>query len=453
MLAVVEQRPRTHILAASPTARARGIEAGMRVAGALAIAPDLVLRNRNPDAEISLLTEIAHYVGGFSPAVSLDPPDCVLLEVSSCLRLFDGLAKLIDRLTCELNRLGLQVRLAAAPTPLAARWLAITRPGQQITATDPAWTDVLSDLPIELIVRDGKVSAAKLNMLLDIGVERIGAIKNLPRDGLARRDAIAISTVIAQARGELPDPRPWHQTPPTHASRLILPAPVDTTEHLLFACKRLLVGLTAWLTARLAAVDRCLLFLEHEDQPDTLIEIVTGEPGRCEAQWGVLLREHLARLELKAPVRALRLCANQPVFQPARSQDLFGDPNQTRDSAQSLIDRLCARLGKNAVFGLSMQPGYRPEAAWFATRPGSPVKLAKPLSGLRPAWLLDEPKALATIDPLRLLSGPERIESGWWDDHDTRRDYYVARNADNALWWVFRSLDESGGWYMHGYFA
>lgn len=452
MLAVVEPRPRQHVLAASPAACARGVEPGMRVAGALAVAPELVLQNRNLDAEAVLLTELANCAGCFSPAVSLDPPDCVLLEVGSCLRLFGGLAGLIDRLTRELAALGLGVRFAAAPTPLAARWLALARPGRQIAA-EPGWADVLSDLPIELIARDGKLSAANLAMLRGIGVDQVGAIARLPRDGLARRDAIAASTVLAQARGEIPDPRPWYQAPPTHAARLILPAPVDATEPLLFACRRLFAGLTSWLTARLAAVDRCQVFLEHQNRPDTLIEIVTGEPGRCEAQLGMLLREHLARLDLQAPVEALRLCADNPVFRPARSHDLFGDPGEAHDSARGLVDRLCARLGKDAVYSLRRQAGHRPEATWFPVPPGSPIDVAKELPGQRPTWLVTPPRALSSIEQLSLLSGPERIESGWWDGRDIQRDYYVARSPDDALWWIFRSLDEPDSWYLHGYFG
>ena len=54
--------------------------------------------------------------------------------------------------------------------------------------------------------------------------------------------------------------------------------------------------------------------------------------------------------------------------------------------------------------------------------------------GLRPFWLLPAPEPLAEIGaaphrggPLKLLAGPERIESGWWDGSDVARDYFVAR--------------------------
>jgi protein ImuB len=61
--------------------------------------------------------------------------------------------------------------------------------------------------------------------------------------------------------------------------------------------------------------------------------------------------------------------------------------------------------------------------------------------------LLHEGRALS------LVSGPERIESGWWDGADVARDYYVARTADGAQWWIFRECDASRRWFVHGCFA
>jgi protein ImuB len=53
---------------------------------------------------------------------------------------------------------------------------------------------------------------------------------------------------------------------------------------------------------------------------------------------------------------------------------------------------------------------------------------------------------------IELQSGPERIESGWWDGMDVVRDYYVAQGRNGSRLWVFRDRS-SGGWYVHGLFA
>ena len=68
----------------------------------------------------------------------------------------------------------------------------------------------------------------------------------------------------------------------------------------------------------------------------------------------------------------------------------------------------------------------------------------------RPCWLLPEP--LRIDAPPEVLRGPERIESGWWDQDDVRRDYYLARTAEGTRLWVFRDR-HAGQWYLQGLWA
>jgi protein ImuB len=96
---------------------------------------------------------------------------------------------------------------------------------------------------------------------------------------------------------------------------------------------------------------------------------------------------------------------------------------------------------------------HRPERAWRSVEPGTLPAPILPPAGARPLWLLDAPRELGSIRRLKLLSGPERIESGWWDGADIRRDYYVAHAQEAGLWWIFRSLDAPERWYVHGYFG
>ena len=58
--------------------------------------------------------------------------------------------------------------------------------------------------------------------------------------------------------------------------------------------------------------------------------------------------------------------------------------------------------------------------------------------------------------PWVLRDGPERIESGWWDGADVRRDYFVAENPRGEIVWIYRDhrygIDD-GEWFLHGVFA
>jgi protein ImuB len=131
-----------------------------------------------------------------------------------------------------------------------------------------------------------------------------------------------------------------------------------------------------------------------------------------------------------------------------------------------LVERLRARLGEEAVYGVASIAEHRPEAAWrrvhelpltYVARAGEKtIDRSIGDSMPRPVWLLDEPLPLAS--GLVLEQGPERIESGWWDGKDVARDYYIARQAPDARrshrakLWVFQER-QSKCWFLHGMFA
>jgi protein ImuB len=111
------------------------------------------------------------------------------------------------------------------------------------------------------------------------------------------------------------------------------------------------------------------------------------------------------------------------------------------------VERLQARLGRE-VCGIAPYPDHRPEHAWQRVEPGEwdPREFVQP--GPRPAWMLE--KAISVEEEkLDLLAGPERIDCGWWDGDEARRDYFVA-GLGCGFAWVYR---EEGRWYVHGFFA
>lgn len=45
----------------------------------------------------------------------------------------------------------------------------------------------------------------------------------------------------------------------------------------------------------------------------------------------------------------------------------------------------------------------------------------------------------------------ERIESGWWDGQEIRRDY-TTLDIDGTRIWVFREI-KTGNWFLQGWWA
>jgi protein ImuB len=112
--------------------------------------------------------------------------------------------------------------------------------------------------------------------------------------------------------------------------------------------------------------------------------------------------------------------------------------------------------GQSAEPGVS-RSGLSPLAPPREAAPQAPVGVAHgvamPLDiRPRPLWLLRRALPLRGAAP-RILAGPERIESGWWDGGDTRRDYYVVQTREGQRAWAFLVPGTSDGWMLHGWFA
>ena len=159
-------------------------------------------------------------------------------------------------------------------------------------------------------------------------------------------------------------------------------------------------------------------------------------------------RERLATVSLSRPVEAIGLEAGDFTPLGGRSAGMFGDAAGEAEDWARLLERLQVRLGAQAVHGLTTCPDHRPEYAWRRVAPGDWDPREFRQAGPRPAWLL-EPRRLGEAG-FALLAGPERIECGWWDGDDTRRDYFVAQLQGETLAWIYR---EAGEWYLHGLFA
>ncbi len=429
----------------------------MLVTAALALAPQLRTRTRDAAAETESLLGIAAWAAQFTPAVALDFPGALVLEVEGSLRLFGSLEKITAALRAGLEDMGYSAMLAAAPTAKAACWLARAGTGRCVTGPEEL-KEAIAPLPVSLLGSEQEM----LGALAALGVTTLGGLLALPRDGLARRFGQAPLDEIDRGLGRLADPRSFFTPPPCFAAVIELPAEVAHAEALVFAGRRLLAQLAGYLAARSGGVQRFTFRFRHRDGPATAVDIGLVAPSRDAEHFALLLRERLGSLALRDPVRSIALLAEDIVPLAGSNQSLLAEDKDRPGDWPRLIERLRARLGSEAVHAVAAAPEHRPERASRKTEPGAKqlkLELAHFIAD-RPFWLLEAPRSLPEIEsvphyqgPLKLLAGPERIESGWWDGDDVARDYFIARAPDDSLVWVFRERSGEAGWYLHGLFA
>ncbi|WP_263140212.1 DNA polymerase Y family protein [Pseudomonas sp. RIT-PI-AD] len=433
------------IQALNPAARALGLRRGQSLAAAHALTRAFASVEQDP-AEIERWQQfLAAWAYRFSSQVSLRYPRALLLEIHSSLALFGPWPRFEARLRDELAALGFRHRLVVAPNPAAARALANVHDGLAVLSAE-ALREALERMPVDRLGLEPQVATAFARM----GLRVLGQVLALPRATLARRFPAHLLQHLDTLLGERPLALECYVPPDEFAGRLELNFEVESHQALLFPLRRLTADLAAFLAGRDSGVQRFTLHLEHRGGGETQVPVGLLGAERDPALLFELARGRLERQQVPAPVQAMRLLARDlPAFVPEHRQ-LFDERPQQSLPWEQLRERLRARLGDDAVHGLSARADHRPEAAWRAESApkASPLPPATP----RPGWLLPEPVALREAS-LRVLAGPERIESGWWDGADVRRDYYLVETRGGQRGWAFRPVGVDGPLLLHGWFA
>ncbi len=476
------------IAAVSEAAARRGVTPGLGLNAALALRPELELLGRQPSAEAAMLQRLAHWATQFTPLVSIEPPQALLAEVRGSLGLFGGAEALRRRAARELDGFRLCSIATLAPTPRAALWLA--RAGLQVPMESmdelPA---IASRLPLACL--DWPQAATRA--LATLGVQTIADLVRLPRDGFARRFGPALLDELDEGFGRRPQPRRRAVVPERFDDSLELPAESGSSRLIEIALEHLLERLQAFLRARAAGTRGLAIELRHRGIPATRFRLGLARPSGDGHHLLALLHERLAHLPLPAPVLSLRMRSTVVTPLELRAGFLPGEAEREVDpeAAARLLERLRARLGGDAVFSVCLVSEHRPELAWRVAEPSllrsgcapavpgasrflpSKAGGTRPRGDLaarlvaeaplapRPLWMLAEPQCLQECDgapwhdgdPLDLASSPERIETGWWDGRDVRRDYYAAGGRGGVRLWVYHDRGRDGGWWLHGVFG
>ena len=442
------------VVAANAAALAEGVRAGQKLATAQALCAGLQAMDVQAADVPRWHRFLAAWAYRHSSLVSMQWRHALVFEARASFRLFGPWPRFERRLRDELATLGFGHRIALAPTPRAARVLAGVRDGLAIEASAPLRA-VLDQVPLgaALLPEDAAPRLAQM------GVKRLAQLRALPRDGLRRRFGQELLGHVDALYGERDDPLSLYLPPDRFDARVELGYETDNRQALLFPLKRLLADLATFLSIRDGGVQRFELLLEHERQgflgektpQATRVEVGLLAAERDPQLLLELARNRLERAQVQRPVVGLRLVADAlPPFVPA-SRDLFdARPQQAMDWPR-LRERLRARLGDDAVYQLQPLPDPRPERAWQRVAEADGKAIDMPLPP-RPAWLLPRPLPLQDHG-LRILSGPERLESGWWDGGDARRDYYVLQLSTGQRAWAFAPPGEQRGWMLQGFFA
>ncbi len=450
---VVEKQ---RVLLCNTAAGEQGIAVGSSLTTALALGSSLQVIERDPQSERASLHNLAHWAYQFTPAVCIYQADALLLEVASCLKLFNGLSNLHANIVHGLEQLGYSQQTGLAHTPEAACLLARNKMPAPKTPPTPAETrQRLGSLPLDYL----RCKTTSIEKLRKMGFRTIGDVLDLPAAALGKRFGLEMQQYLQRISGERDDPQRFIQPAPVFNSRLFFLDAIENSQMLAFPMQRLLDELCQFLRSRQLHCQQFVWHMQHIDKRHSQLVIQLTQAQVDKRNFMDLSRIKLEQFRISTSIHTLTLKADQLPPAKAHNAQLFQNHNRPASSEplSVVLDKLSARLGDNSSYQICSQDEHLPELASAIVNTTSKSS-AKVASAIRPVWLLPCPARLHERQQhlywhgaLQLLHGPERIETRWWE-RPARRDYFIAQHESGALYWVYRDL-RSRHWFVQGLFS
>ena len=447
-------------------ATTHGIVLGTTLATAHSICHDLKHFIRDAETERHRLRFLAEATYHFSNSVSIHESNAIVLEVGGSLKLFGGIYALKRRLIALFKRLGHAVGIGTAHTPAAALAFARAHYAGELTSY-PSIDEVKAHTRAglrQLPLRFTECDAATTERFVNMGITSLGQVLRLPTADLGRRFGPEFLNYLRRLEGRRADPL-LNVTPAERFEASVnLLESVSNKNALSFPMQRLTHELSAWLIAhQLGCTSIRWRFTTLGDKrarsERMQMRVDFAEPQQSNDTVLAISRLQLDSSELPEEIMSVSLESRALSAWQTESRTLFNHSQKTAQPPSKLIDQYRARLGGDACHCLHSVSDHRPERAWAQRQPGQTraqgsASQVNDKGRRRPLWLLQRPEPVVRAE-LTLLTGPERIDNGWWErGARARRDYYIALHSNGAKYWVFEEvIGRHRSWHVHGYFA
>ncbi|WP_312329661.1 DNA polymerase Y family protein [Sphingobacterium sp.] len=447
-----------------------GVYSGMAIADARAFVPSLKIIHEQAGLSEKLLHFIAGWCIRYTPQVSIDEPDGIMLDISGCAHLWGGELAYLTHITSTFKHHGYTVRIGIADT-IGAAWAIAHFGADDSIIREQGQLEALLPLhPAALRLED-----SQLKRLQALGLQSIGSFVHMPRTVLRRRFGASLLLRLDQAMG-LKDEfiTPIKSILP-YEERLPCLEPICTPNGIALALEDLINKLCKRLSAEGKGLRTAKLNCHRVDGK---IETITIETSRATAQVKHILQLFelkISQIEPALGIELFTLGASKVEAVDPVQENLWDNRIGLKSPlVTQLLDRLKSRDSSCEILRYVPSAHYWPErsikiaasmdevasAEWQTERP-RPTRLLKvPERIIVTAPIPDYPPLLFRYKgdsyTIRKADGPERIEREWWIDPGEHRDYYAVEDLEGRRFWLYRSGHYGGQedeWFLHGFFA
>ncbi|MGN6177546.1 MAG: Y-family DNA polymerase [Mucilaginibacter sp.] len=466
---VAPVKNRVVITASSMLAEQQGAFAGMAAADARAAVAELVTLDDTPGQATKLLYLLGLACIRYTPIVSIDPPDGLMLDISGCAHLWGDERGYYKEVIFKLRKNGFDARAAIADTPGVA-W-AVARFGEKYPIIETGKQALaIADLPPTALRLDAEI----VDRLQRLGFRRIAPLLELPAQMLRRRFGKELLLRIDQTLGRIEEHRETLTPPVPYVERLPCMEPIRTALGIEIAIERLLSAICLRLQAENRGIRKAFLKCHRIDGRKVQVSISTSKGSYSVSHLMRLFKLQVGKIEPALGIELFVLEASIVEEMDIVQEQLWAEAKGLADTALAeLLDRVAGKVGANNIcrflpvehhwpersVKVASSLTEKPETDWqVQLRPIRTLSVPEPIEVM--ALIPDHPPKVFTYKNKRHVikkaDGPERIGREWWRDSGEHRDYYALEDSEGQRYWVFRSGHYDGNdarWYLHGYFA
>jgi len=438
-----QQTQRERVLQCNEKARQLGVEKNQTQVLAQSIALDLICRPYSEEKESRALKHLADKLYQSVDKLVLFPPQGIAIALDSLLRLYQGVEPLLEHLKEAFYALELNVSLSLGHSPESAKCLAVAG-AEQFSDNRRCIQQALGELSVFQLGWESSTTE-KLNKS---GIKQLKQLMPIPAAQVGKRFGNKIVNQLKDLKGEHVAPYTFYQPAEYFFMSLDLVTEIEHWQGLLFPLKRLLKELEQFLYQRQKVIRELDITLHHRQQQQTKERLRFAADNWRASQFLQLIQLQVTRSPLKQPVIALSIHADKLSTLDRESGQLLAEASQHQGDLQELLSRLQARLGEASLYSPGLSTDPRPMHNEIKKTAGN-LTLCPALKLKRPLWLLPNAEPV-DIQQWHLLEGPERIETGWWDESPYERDYWLATDQYQRSGWLYF---EKGHWFLQGWFS
>ncbi|MFI0372315.1 DNA polymerase Y family protein [Actinomadura sp. 1N219] len=468
------------VAACTAAARAEGVRRGQRLRDAQRRCPELVVRDRDPDAEGRLFETVVAAVAALTPRVEVVRPGLCAIPARGPARFYGGEEALRVLVQDAAVEAGHDCGSGVADGLFAAELAA--RAGQGgVVVPEGGAAAFLAPYPLSVLDRPELA-----DLLRRLGIKTLGDFAALPSGHVAGRFGTDGALAHRMARGE--EPRPLAPVKGTEdlTVRGDFDPPAEQSERVVFAAKRLAGELHETLAASGLACVRLEVAAGFADghvlrrlwRHDGLSALAVAERVR----WQLSAWQGGDSEDVWGGVAWLELAPGQLVPDEGRQEGLWGGTSVT-DRIARAADRIQALLGHHGItrpvlvggrgpgervvrvpIG-DLPPGDLPEGPWpgrvtgpapavvppappdveLVDAAGEPVVVSARCEVSAPPAVLAVRGSPSTITG---WTGPWPADERWWDaDRSRRRARFQVTTDDGAAYLL---AVEGGRWHIEG---